>query len=149
MTLQKPFYEKGLRFRCLRCSQCCRYTPGYVFLSEKDLRGIAEFLHMDPQEVSSRYCRIVRVGGFKRLSLKEKDNLDCIFWEEGGCTIYRKRPLQCRSFPFWSGNLISRDTWERTAVMCPGVGQGKRHNGKRISRWLAKRTAEQLIAIGG
>lgn len=147
MILQEPFYEKGLRFSCLRCSKCCRHTPGYVFLSEKDLKGIAAYLHLDSEEVSSRYCRIVHIGGFKRLSLKEKDNLDCIFWEADGCRIYKKRPLQCRSFPFWSGNLLSKDTWERTADMCPGVGQGKWHSSKSISRWLAKRNAERLIAM--
>jgi Fe-S-cluster containining protein len=146
MTLQNPFYEKGLRFSCLRCSTCCRHTPGFVFLSEKDLHGIAGFLHMSPEEVRRRFCRIVQVGGFKRLSLKEKGNLDCVFWEAEGCTIYRERPLQCRSFPFWSANLLSRDAWERAAEMCPGIGKGKKHSGKSVSRWLARRTEERLIA---
>jgi Fe-S-cluster containining protein len=34
----------------------------------------------------------------EKLILKHKENGDCIYLEENGCTIYDKRPVICRSF---------------------------------------------------
>ena len=31
------FYKNGLNFECQRCSFCCGHSPGYVYLSERDL----------------------------------------------------------------------------------------------------------------
>jgi len=139
-------YRDGLRFSCTRCSRCCRHTPGYVFLSERDLERIARALGLDTVETRRRYCRAVRIGAFSRVSLKEKPNLDCILWEDGGCSIYSSRPLQCRSFPFWSSNLASRESWEEQAASCPGIGRGRMHGKARIQRWLARRAADPLMS---
>ena len=145
----KPFYTKGLKFECTRCSRCCRFTPGYVFLSHQDLRRIAQNHKINQEQARERYCRVVDVSGFKRLSLKEKPNLDCIFWADGICTIYEARPLQCQSFPFWSSTLESERTWESAAVMCPGIGKGSVHTKREIESWLRKRRSESLISMNG
>lgn len=145
MPTSEPFYREGLRFACTRCSDCCRHTPGYVFLSESDLARVANYLAIDTAEARSRYCRRIDIGGFGRVSLKEKANLDCILWEDGGCSVYEARPLQCRSFPFWSSNLSSRESWEDAARACPGIGQGRMHGRSRIERWLARRLADPLL----
>lgn len=146
MSEPDAVYRDGLRFSCTRCSRCCRHTPGYVFLSAQDLERISRALGVDAAEVRRRYCRPVRVGGFTRVSLQEKPNLDCIFWDRKGCSIYAARPLQCRSFPFWSANLASRESWEEQAAACPGIGSGRRHSRSSIRRWLARRVAEPLLA---
>ncbi len=85
------------------------------------------------------------IGGFARISLQEKPNLDCILWEDGGCSVYASRPLQCRSFPFWSSNLSSRESWEEQAAACPGIGTGRLHGQARIKRWLARRIVDPLL----
>jgi Fe-S-cluster containining protein len=41
------------------------------------------------------------------------------------CTIYHHRPLQCRTWPFWDGNLSSREIWDRSAQRCHGMNRGK------------------------
>jgi Fe-S-cluster containining protein len=169
------FYRSGLRFQCTRCSRCCRHTPGYVFLSEDDLRKLSAALGVTQREFLGTYCRSVAFGTVKRISLKEKPNLDCIFWEDedpdaaagrrqlpvesrraepvteeqsgdsppgapvGGCSVYVSRPLQCRSFPFWSSSLASREEWGECAELCPGIGKGRLHTRKEIDRWLALR----------
>ena len=138
-------YRNGLRFSCTRCSRCCRHTPGYVFLSARDLERFARALGIDAAEARRRYCRTVRIGGFTRVSLQEKPNLDCILWDGGGCSVYAARPLQCRSFPFWSSNLSSRESWEEQAAACPGIGTGRLHGPARIKRWLARRIADPLL----
>jgi len=144
-VVQKPFYHSGLKFECTRCSRCCRYTPGYVFLSEKDLKDIADHLHRSEEDIRSHYCRVVTLGMFKRLSLEEKPNLDCVFWEQDGCAIYPARPLQCRSFPFWAANLESQEAWKRAAASCPGIGRGRLHSGAAIEGWLHRKRTERPL----
>ena len=147
MKKATPFYSKGLRFECTRCSKCCRFTPGFVFLSKKDLDRIARTLKTSPSEVRKHFCRVVKIGEIRKLSLVEKTNLDCIFWENGKCSIYEGRPLQCRSYPFWSSNLFSQRAWDNAALSCPGIGQGTVHNQSTIEGWLKLRETENLITM--
>ena len=136
------FYADGLRFACQRCSNCCRHEPGYVFLSTPDVRRLAEALTCSQEVLVHKYCRRVKVVGFKRLSLKEKRNYDCIFWEDGGCTVYSHRPLQCQSFPFWSSSLSSPHAWEELSRSCPGIGKGPLHSREAIEEWVDRRVRE-------
>jgi Fe-S-cluster containining protein len=90
------------------------------------------------------------VNGYLYLSLKEKQNYDCIFWEQGGCTVYLHRPIQCRSYPFWETFLVSEDQWESLEASCPGVGKGSLHGLEEIEEWvdLRKRTPYIRISNG-
>ena len=143
---ERPFHADGLRFDCTRCQRCCRHQPGYVFLSQNDLDQLAAFLNLTAAEVRARYCREVEWGGGARLSLRERPNYDCVFWGEGGCSVYPSRPLQCRSFPFWPAQLADRESWEAAARDCPGIGLGPRHSALEIDYWLARREEEPLLA---
>jgi uncharacterized protein len=143
--LTEDFYEGGLRFECQRCSSCCRYSPGYVFLSPGDLERLACALGLSGQEVLARYCRKVSPGGIPRVSLREKPNMDCIFWEGKGCRVYRDRPIQCRSFPFWSAHLGSQAAWDQAAADCPGMNRGPLHSAEVIRGWLDARREEGFL----
>ena len=142
---QTPFYTDGLRFSCQRCSRCCRHTPGYVFLSHKDVDRMSGGLGMEPQTFLAQYTREVAIGPMKRVSLREKENIDCIFWEGDGCSVYENRPLQCRSFPFWSSCLSTKESWDGFSAGCPGIGKGELHSRETIEQWLRLRLAEGLI----
>jgi len=134
--IDSDFYKKGLRFQCTQCSACCRHDPGYVFLTAKDLEAFSKHFKMTEEDFKKTYCRIVDFGFVKRLSLREKPNYDCIFWEQGGCSAYEARPLQCRAFPFWPRNLSSKEDWDEAAKDCPGMNQGTLHSPKTIQTWL-------------
>ena len=71
--------------------------------------------------------------------------MDCIFWRDGGCSVYESRPLQCRSYPFWSHQLTNRETWNRVADSCPGVNMGKLHSQIEIDRWLEDRRIQPAL----
>ncbi len=114
------WYASGLKFECARCGRCCRGEPGYVWLRESDITGIADCLGMPRDEVVQEYVR----GAGPRYSLKELKNGDCVFWN-GGCKIYSVRPPQCRSFPFWKDKLRTVSTWKELAGECPGVNSGE------------------------
>lgn len=143
--MDKPFYSDGLKFECQRCSFCCRHEPGYVFLSETDLMEMVKELGMKRESFIDKYCTWVDIGFFKRLSLIEKENNDCIFWSEGGCAVYKARPLQCRSYPFWSHVVENSGTWLEESKSCPGIGKGEVHSAEEIEEWLQKRLNDPLI----
>jgi Fe-S-cluster containining protein len=151
------FYAEGLRFSCIRCSSCCRYDPGYVFLSEKDVGSLAAELQMGYIEFVEAYCRWIPAGtgtggplggpvggGVVRLSLKEKSNYDCVFWKEG-CSVYQVRPLQCRAFPFWPSNVASSGAWKSAAAGCPGMGKGRLYRREYIESCLAEQYGEPTL----
>ena len=144
--MSEPFYRNGLHFECTRCNNCCRFEPGYVFLSEKDVLRLAGGLRLVYDEFVKRYCRVVDVGNTRMLSLTEKPNFDCIFWD-GGCTVYEHRPLQCRSYPFWDANVASKEAWDEVSVVCPGANRGKLHTNVEIERWLDARHDDPPIVL--
>ena len=117
-----------------------------MFLSRRDLEALAQAKALTVAEFTARYCRTVDIGGFRRLSLTEKADYDCILWEGGACTVYESRPLQCRSFPFWDANLASPDAWSEAAAACPGIGQGRVRHAVEIDYWLRRRHDEPLVA---
>jgi len=162
-TIEKgPFYSQGLNFTCKRCSSCCRFDSGYVFLSLKDVLVIEKTLDMKQTEFIQTYCRwIESVNNTYQLALKEKTNYDCIFWKdkikkeqkpednlEGGCSVYEVRPLQCRAYPFWHSILCDKDTWKMAARDCPGMDRGDLYTRDSIEKWLALRQNEPIMSKG-
>lgn len=125
------WFDKGLRFECTRCGDCCRGEPGFVWLTLDEAHAVAVAVGMRFDEFKDRCLR--RVGS--RLSLLEKSDGDCIFWKaDSGCIVYEARPRQCGTFPFWGEFLRSRRAWERVAACCGGVGRGRLHAGESIRR---------------
>jgi Fe-S-cluster containining protein len=151
MDGKEPFYAGGLQFSCTRCSSCCRYESGYVFLTQRDVVRLAAGCQMKYAEFVDVCCRWIpwfRSGkeGEDRLSLKEKSNFDCIFWKNG-CTVYAARPLQCRTFPFWKDILSSSSSWAMARTGCPGMDRGRRYSGEEILSIL-NRQAEPVVLRG-
>jgi len=140
----QPFYAAGLRFSCERCSSCCRHESGFVYLSENDLSRLAHEFKMEYTAFIQTWCRWVPFDRGKRLSLKEKSNFDCIFWN-AGCTVYDARPLQCRSFPFWDNIVCSPKAWETAGQDCPGINKGELRTREEIERFLRLMEEELVI----
>jgi len=139
------FYADGLKFSCKRCSSCCRYDSGFVYLSEGDIKNLLSALKMDRNNFLKTYCRwVTNWKGDEVLSLKEKSNKDCILWNDG-CTVYTGRPLQCITFPFWESIVSSVEAWEIAAVSCPGINNGQLHSQKAIGRDIELRASEPII----
>jgi uncharacterized protein len=151
----EPWFADGLQFTCSQCGNCCSGPPGFVWVTREEIGRVAEFLEISPAEVVEKYCR--KIGG--RFSLKERKHprhggYDCIFVKEipaegsksgklsAGkvehtrriCSIYSVRPLQCRTWPFWTGNLSSKRAWESASKRCPGMNQGELFDRARIEK---------------
>lgn len=121
--------ERGLRFQCTMCGNCCTGPEGYVLYTEEDAQAIAAHLGVSVAEFTERYTRMTVLGR----SLAEKPSpfgLDCTFLDRetipgrAVCSVYEARPGQCRTWPFWPRLLRSRETWLAAGRTCPGIGLG-------------------------
>lgn len=117
--------EGGLRFECQRCMACCSGAPGYVWLSGRDLAGLADAFGLERDEFIRRYCVEVDTGEGWALSLSETEDYRCILLGENGCLAYGARPVQCRTYPYWDSVLESEESWKRESGNCPGIGKGR------------------------
>src|SRR5437899_2643622 len=131
--MPEPWYRDGLRFECTRCGKCCAGFPGFVWVSDEEVRAIAEFRGETRDEVIGLYTRYINGNR----SLREKLNHDCTFYDaEQGCTIYPVRPRQCRTWPFWESNVSTPEAWQKTCEVCPGSGKGELISSEEITRRL-------------
>ena len=132
MQAQEGSLDAGRRFSCLRCSSCCRHESGFVYLSRADLTKLCEYCTLEEAQFVALYCRWTPYEDAKlALCLKEKHNFDCVFYadEAGGCSVYGARPVQCQTYPFWTGLTGSAQAWQDEAKRCPGIAEGLRGHG--------------------
>lgn len=118
-----PWYADGLRFTCTQCGDCCSGAPGAVWITEEELAAIAAEQGRAIGEV--RLLDTKLIAG--RWSLRDYPNGDCVYLDPATrrCRVYRVRPSQCRTWPFWSSNLETPEDWKRTCAVCPGSGTGE------------------------
>jgi Fe-S-cluster containining protein len=112
--------KNGVRFRCTDCGACCTGAPGRVRISEEELEAVSEFRNESLSALRNR----VTYEQQGTLLLKERDNGDCVFFEDGRCSIHPVKPTQCRLYPFWFQNVRNEEAWRKTCAECPGIGQG-------------------------
>lgn len=121
--MKKRFWSEGIRFECQGSGNCCVSRGGYghVFLTKDDRKAIAKNLNLRASVFTKMFCE-------KESEIwKLKDGLqgECVFLRERKCSIYKARPIQCRTWPFWPEVLNAR-TWNKeVASFCPGVGKGR------------------------
>ena len=84
-------------FKCLNCGACCRQS-GYVRLLKNEPDIIAAYLSMDVRSFIDKFTILTRDR--QALSLKDKENGECIFLSSKGCNIHPVKPQQCREFPW-------------------------------------------------
>jgi len=117
--------ENGIKFECQGSGNCCvsRGSYGFVYLSKKDIKKLSDNLNISKTKFLRVYCD--KTDGYIHLKeLKEKKG-DCIFLVDKKCSVYKSRPIQCRTWPFWPENLNTK-TWNNIiSKNCPGVGKGK------------------------
>ncbi|APZ96689.1 YkgJ family cysteine cluster protein [Fuerstiella marisgermanici] len=132
----EPWYQDGLNFTCTQCGKCCTGAPGVVWVSEPEIKEIADYLDKPVGEIRLFHTRMLR----GRVSLTEYQNGDCTFFdaEKRHCKVYPVRPMQCRTWPFWTSNLESREKWDEVCEECPGAGQGAFFSIEEVEERAAK-----------
>ena len=134
---QQPWYSDGLRFKCTGCGNCCTGSPGYVWVNQAEINAMAAHLAMNPAAFEKKYVRQIGI----RRSLKElpDQEYDCVFLDPDSrqCQVYKHRPRQCRTWPFWKSNLRTAEAWAETCQICPGSGKGKLYQLETIQQQVA------------
>ena len=129
------WYRAGLRFACTQCGNCCTGGPGAVWFSPEEGKAMAAALGLGEEEFLRRYTR--RIGVRRSLNERRTEfGYDCIFLDRTSipgkavCGLYRARPSQCRTWPFWAENIESEEAWAevKARTPCPGMGQGRLHS---------------------
>ncbi|UEC42911.1 MAG: hypothetical protein METHAR1v1_960018 [Methanothrix sp.] len=135
-----------------------------IYLTEKDIDKISRRTGLEAGEfVDTLYedkKGSVRVEeGGKRVILdlpvmksREGDGA-CVFFRDGkGCTIYPVRPAACRLFPFLvveksgtSGGIVLEIRYNPT---CPGMGEGKEPDIRKLEKLVAGQFAERMETVG-
>jgi len=118
-------YPDNLRWKCVRCATCCGDTEKrtrHVLILASEAQTIAAETGMPIKEFSQR------VRNFKPYEFEiRKKNNRCVFLDGVSCSIYSKRPLICRFYPFVmkrseSGTL----EFELPEQECQGIGRGRK-----------------------
>lgn len=122
-TAPDLWYHAGLRFTCTQCGNCCTGSSGFVWVNDEEVRAIAAYLDKPAGEIRLLHTRPAQ----GKVSLNEHLNGDCVFLDPQtrGCRIYPVRPVQCRTWPFWEGNIRTPEAWQHTQTQCPGAGCGE------------------------
>lgn len=126
MATDSPWYADGLSFECTGCGKCCSGpSNGFVWVNDDEIASIAHAMGFG-DDTESFTKRFVRRVGLKQ-SLVEYSDGDCIFLEPETrrCLVYEARPIQCRTWPFWDGNLTTTEDWDETSRFCPGCNRGR------------------------
>jgi len=122
-----------VKFECQPdCSACCRIGEGKVYLTENEAQRIAAFFTISERDFLERFTSVEE----DRFLLKDKEDQTCVFLRHPLCQIYEVRPLQCRTYPFWSENLKNRNRWDLTRKECPGIGKGRTFLSNEIKQIL-------------
>lgn len=112
------------------CGNCCTGPEGFVLVSDAEVAGLAARFAMSDEGFRAQYTHMTSRG----LSLTEtpyQGGFDCVFLDrtkfpgKAVCGVYENRPAQCRTWPFWKSNLVSRGAWERAKRTCPGMDKGR------------------------
>ena len=122
-----PWYIAGLHFECQQCGGCCSGPgEGYIWITRPEIEMIADFLKIPVGQLRQKYLKRV---GLRTTIIEQSSTKDCVFLRkidgQKKCIIYKVRPGQCRTWPFWSDNLTGPGAWNKTAKKCPGINRGK------------------------
>ncbi len=148
------WYAAGLHFECQQCGNCCSGPDeGYIWITKPEIKLLADFLKITIEKLREKFLKRI---GFRTTIIEQPVNKDCIFLQKingnrfdksfdgepfrtveplttgKGCVVYSVRPSQCRTWPFWAGNLKNPDTWNEAAQKCPGINRGKFYSAEQI-----------------
>jgi Fe-S-cluster containining protein len=90
--VQELYQEVSRQIDCTQCGNCCRFVQPILQLA--DVKRLAKHQGMSVDEFRSRYLQADGEGEGDVFRF-----LPCPFLTENRCTVYDRRPTDCRSFP--------------------------------------------------
>ena len=103
-----------------------------MWVTPDEIKRMAAAKGMKPFAFKRKHVR--RVG--KKLSLRERENGDCVMLEGERCSVYDAKPMRCSTFPFWGPVLDSPQEWAETKERCEGIDEGDLYSLEEIETLL-------------
>ncbi len=130
------FDDKGLKFSCTQCGNCCSGPPGFVWFNEDEATQMAINLGITRELFLDTYARKLR-GRWSLIEVRKGDIFDCVFLRrdpqgKAQCSIYQARPQQCKTWPFWPELLTGPKAWKEASRRCPGMDTGTHYPAEKI-----------------
>jgi uncharacterized protein len=101
--------ESAFSYACHACNRCCRNKA--IRVSPYEVLRLACYLGLSTTEFIERHTE---AGG---TVLRSKENGDCGFLGQRGCTVHPDRPLACRIYPL--ARWVSSDGVESFGHLMP------------------------------
>jgi len=106
---------------------------------------MAQELGLDLKHFTRQHCQ--SEDGIYFLKETKDQSGECRFLDKDSrCRVYRARPTQCRTWPFWPENMNAKTWTKEIAVFCPGVGKGAGVSSDHVKQQLQlQRESEEEI----
>jgi Fe-S-cluster containining protein len=122
MWILKFDYPKHVRFKCDRCALCCGDTEErirQILLLKTEANLIAEGTSISIDEFAEEI-----EGSDPFVYRMRKNGRRCVFLRDSLCSIYDRRPIICRFYPFKLENLGRNHYVFSYTDECPSIGKG-------------------------
>lgn len=126
-SVLSPPEAPALQWECTGCGACCS-GPGAVYFTADDMEAIRLHLGPDDNEWARTQTRLVQKRE-RGLYVHQTDRACILLGENKRCRVYPARPLQCRTYPFWTSCFEDAESFQAFRSSCPGNrhSQGKRY----------------------
>ena len=118
-------YPRKVQFKCAICGICCgdtREKTRHILLLTEEANDLASTTN---QPISDFALKIEDKSPYNYEMKKTIEDGKCVFLRQNRCTIYSKRPLICRFYPFWLKTAEKEQRVFYYTKECPGIGKGK------------------------
>jgi Fe-S-cluster containining protein len=131
---KNKWWQEGIQFSCQGSGKCCvsRGAYGFVYLTLQDRQALAKHLKVPTATFTKKYCDRDSNGFWKLNDFTDS----CQFMKGTKCEVYKARPTQCRTWPFWPENMGAKAWAKEVKAFCPGVGKGKVWTASEIEKTL-------------
>ncbi len=134
---------KAIGFKCKKCARCCREEYGdntvSIFPSEIRCISLKTGLSRDEFAIPTPSHDRDAKGNIHTFEWVLRKNGNCIFLQDGLCTIYENRPYICKTYPFYllDGKLMVSE--------CEGLGgEMSGEESRRLAALLKERYITEI-----
>jgi len=103
-------------FTCKTCGDCCTGYGG-TYVSENDMKRIADYIKVSVSDLKSKYLEISSSGKYV---IVRGENGKCVFADKL-CGIHPVKPDMCKAWPFINSVITNPENWNIMAGACPGI----------------------------
>ena len=115
-------------FQCLNTGNCCK-EDGTVYVSENNIKQMAQLLHLSELEFREKYVR--KKNGWSVVA-DHNFRPNCFLNSCNQCSVYEGRPEHCKTYPNWPEIWNSEQSFKAELKICKGLREATYRVSKTI-----------------